>query len=80
MTDDLDELERLARDAFHSPPWTVRMRPGDPDHDAEVISVQEGYDLDVAVCVMRDDAAYIAAASPDVILRLIARLRAAEGR
>lgn len=73
---DLDELERLALAATPGP-WHADKYgiAGDEDFTTPVVS------WDYAWCECADEEAnkpYIAAASPDVLLALIARVRAAE--
>jgi hypothetical protein len=72
---DLDELERLAREATPGP-WRA---------DQEFGYVHPSNDRNVLVCTFHDelvrdtdgaDAAYIAAVSPDVVLALVAEIRA----
>lgn len=64
MPTDLDELERLARDSRRT--WFLTIA------DWSAVVAQSTVGLD------DEDIAYIAAASPDVILSLTARVRAAE--
>lgn len=70
MTDpalDLDELERLARVATPSRRWRLA--------DSHTVGDKRGA---IAGCSFHPDARFIAAASPDVVLALIARVRELE--
>lgn len=85
MTDDLDKLEAIARRATPGP-WEL-----DDDGRCAAVLTADGFgvamsfsfaNVRTAIAHGRDDslctAQYIAAFSPDVVLRLIARLRALE--
>ena len=71
---DLDELERLAREA---PPGPWGVPAGSKGSDAMVVA-----DWDVRVCdyVNEYNAAFIAAANPAEVIALVTRLRVAEHR
>jgi hypothetical protein len=88
MTDDLDRLETLAK-AATAGPWrrgytwdkdNTYMDGGSAEHlicqDREAgVEVCGNFDAEMGGVVEIVDAEYIAAASPDVVLRLIARIR-----
>ncbi len=88
MSDDIDSLERLARAATPGPwKWTesygsVSLDRDVPNHDHtlgdHVLFAEPCGDCNSSVLVEDADAAYLAAVSPDVVLGLIALLRAAE--
>lgn len=78
---DLDVLERLAREATPGPWWAAGAWFDDDGSPMPMVGHgSTGADW-VAKTARRDgsDAAYIAAASPDVVLALVERVRAAEG-
>jgi hypothetical protein len=83
---DLDELERKARAATQEGAWEIRV----PDHGAgiEGVIVQTDGDRQIAECYDSTpwsdteciaNGEHIAAASPPVVLALIARIREMEG-
>lgn len=81
MSVDLDALEQRAK-AATSGPWTAHDPPEEIGHDWAAITsptgaVVESFWYDGPhLCVSTDDRDFIAAASPDVVLGLIAELRA----
>lgn len=83
MTDDLDALETIAKGAQERSPgeWTTG-RTSHPDIALRVYAwgrdLADACDVVVSDCLYRQDAEHIAAFSPDVVLRLIARVREAE--
>lgn len=79
---DLDGIERIARAASTQDEW--QWRPGDPDvlegkHDGQVVlSGDEDLETEAMIMASIGDRAHIAAASPPVVLALIARIRELE--
>lgn len=74
----LDDLEAKARAATQPSPWTTITNDAAKGNDGHSI-VLDANGMWVADCgIAPADARHIAAASPSVVLELIARLRAAE--